>query len=432
MSLPPAWESTPIGDLCDLINGKAFKPADWSQSGLPIIRIQNLNKAGAEFNYCNFEVDEKFIVEPGELLFAWSGTPGTSFGAHVWNGPRAVLNQHIFRVRFDESSIDRDFFKRAINSTLEELIRKAHGGVGLAHVTKGKFEATEIPFPPLAEQRRIVAKLDALTARLARARAELDRVPVLAERMRQSSLDAAFEGLGARTCTLLETVDQARGICYGIVQTGQPMDGGIPTVRGGDIKKFRIPFDALKLVDPAIAKGYRRTFLAGGEVVISIRGTIGNPAVVQDELKGCNISREVALIPVTSEWEPQYIAYLLARTASKQFLTAHTKGSAQPGINLVDLRKLPVPIAPRETQVAVVRQIAAAFARADRMEAEAARARALIDRLEAALLARAFRGELVPQDPADEPASTLLARIRTERAATPKPKRGRKLKEAAA
>lgn len=74
----------------------------------------------------------------------------------------------------------------------------------------------------------------------------------------------------------------------------------------------------------------------------------------------------------------------------------------------------------------MVVRIETAFARADRLEAEAARAKALLDRLEAAILAKAFRGELVPQDPADEPASVLLDRIRAERAAAPKPKRGRR------
>jgi type I restriction enzyme S subunit len=76
-------------------------------------------------------------------------------------------------------------------------------------------------------------------------------------------------------------------------------------------------------------------------------------------------------------------------------------------------------------QIEMNRLLDAAFARADRLEAEATRARALLDRLEAAILAKAFRGELVPQDPNDEPASVLLDRIRAERAAAPKPKRGR-------
>lgn len=194
MKLPVSWTNAPIGELCNLINGMAFKPSDWSVSGLPIIRIQNLNRPDAEFNYFDGQVAEKFVVEPGELLFAWSGTPGTSFGAHIWIGKRAVLNQHIFRVRFEERDIDKSFFKLAINAKLDELIGKAHGGVGLAHVTKGKFEQTEIVLPPLAEQRRIVAKLDRLFARLARARAELDRIPTLADNLRKQYVSDVFDG----------------------------------------------------------------------------------------------------------------------------------------------------------------------------------------------------------------------------------------------
>ncbi|MDT8870830.1 restriction endonuclease subunit S [Komagataeibacter rhaeticus] len=87
------------------------------------------------------------LVNRGDLLFAWSGTPGTSFGAHLWMGQKAILNQHIFKIIFNELDIDKNYFKIAINSTLHELIGKAHGGVGLAHVTKGKFETTKLPLP---------------------------------------------------------------------------------------------------------------------------------------------------------------------------------------------------------------------------------------------------------------------------------------------
>lgn len=95
------------------------------------------------------------------------------------------------------------------------------------------------------------------------------------------------------------------------------------------------------------------------------------------------------------------------------------------------VRKTIWPLPPIEEQGIIVSRVAAAFARADRLEAEAARARTLIDRLEAAILAKAFRGELVPQDPTDEPASVLLDRIRAQRAETPKTKRGRRAATAA-
>lgn len=97
-----------------------------------------------------------------------------------------------------------------------------------------------------------------------------------------------------------------------------------------------------------------------------------------------------------------------------------------PKINGATLRELRVPVPSEAEQVELLAIIDSAFARADRLEAEAARARKLLDRLEAAILAKAFRGELVPQDPDDEPASVLLDRIRAERAAAPTSKRGRK------
>ncbi|MCE7029436.1 restriction endonuclease subunit S [Jiella avicenniae] len=114
--------------------------------------------------------------------------------------------------------------------------------------------------------------------------------------------------------------------------------------------------------------------------------------------------------PIGREWVSKY--------ASQQVGQANLNGSK--------LRALGIPLPPPTEQIQMERILDSTFARADRMEAEAARARKLLDRLEQSILAKAFRGELVPQDPNDEPASVLLERIRTERAKAPKPKRGRR------
>ena len=87
--LPAGWVQTSIGAIADLENGRAFKPGDWGSTGLPIVRIQNLNRPDAPFNQFAGAVAERHIVRNGDLLFAWSGTPGTSFGAHIWRGPEA-------------------------------------------------------------------------------------------------------------------------------------------------------------------------------------------------------------------------------------------------------------------------------------------------------------------------------------------------------
>lgn len=127
---------------------------------MPIIRIQNLNDPSAPYNHYNGTVEDSYLLHGGELLFAWSGTPGTSFGAHIWLGGEAVLNQHIFRLDYPETVIDKRYYMHALNQRVITLIGAAHGSAGLQHVTKGVFESTLIPLPPYLEQLRIVDRLD--------------------------------------------------------------------------------------------------------------------------------------------------------------------------------------------------------------------------------------------------------------------------------
>lgn len=192
--LPESWVWARIVEICILINGRAFKPSEWSMQGLPIIRIQNLNDSDASFNYCDFEIDDKFIVYNGQLLFAWSGTPETSFGAHIWNRGKAVLNQHIFKVVINEDHIDKRFFMYMLNENVAEFINKAHGTAGLAHITKGKFEESAIALPPLPEQHKIVEEIERRFSITDQIEKTVDHSLKQAERLRQSILKRAFEG----------------------------------------------------------------------------------------------------------------------------------------------------------------------------------------------------------------------------------------------
>ena len=157
--IPDSWEWVRVKSCTDLYNGRAFKPSDWTQDGLPIVRIQNLNDRKAPFNRYNQNVDEDVHLYGGELLFAWSGTPGTSFGAHIWDRGEAVLNQHIFKLLFSEECLYKPYYMYALNQRVGALIKAAHGSAGLQHVTRGVFEATLLPLPPYKEQIRIVEKL---------------------------------------------------------------------------------------------------------------------------------------------------------------------------------------------------------------------------------------------------------------------------------
>ena len=159
------WEVRTIGDMFRLINGCAFKPEDWKPTGTPIIRIQNLNDPSAEFNYSQAPVPERNRIESGDLLFAWSGTLGSSFGARVWNGPSGVLNQHIFKVLMDEQQITLPFALLVLARVEEDIAKKTHGfKASFVHVKKSDLVKVDLSLPSLPEQQRIATCLSSLDA----------------------------------------------------------------------------------------------------------------------------------------------------------------------------------------------------------------------------------------------------------------------------
>lgn len=183
-SVPEHWRVVRLGDLADLVNGRAFKASEWKRHGLPIIRIQNLNDPTAPFNYFDGPVDPKHLVEPGALLFSWSGSKGTSFGPHLWNGPVAVLNQHIFKIVIKgPEAIERDFLYYSLKRLTDVIEGKTYGLAALVHVRKGDLQSTAVPLPALAEQREIARILRAVDKKLQ------------AEDARKQALDALFKTL---------------------------------------------------------------------------------------------------------------------------------------------------------------------------------------------------------------------------------------------
>ncbi len=149
-NLPKGWELIKVGNLAKYTNGKAFKPSDWEVSGLPIIRIQNLNDITCKYNYTTLIHEEKFKIKKGDLLFAWAA----SLGVYIWQYSDAWLNQHIFKVE-PYAFIDKQYIYYLFQYLIADFYTKSHGS-GMAHITKSEFENTMAILPPINEQRRIV------------------------------------------------------------------------------------------------------------------------------------------------------------------------------------------------------------------------------------------------------------------------------------
>lgn len=156
--IPAGWQVATVSDICKLQNGHGFRPPDWSESGYPIIRIQNLN-GSQNFNYFAGMPEQKWLVPPGQILFAWAGTKGASFGPTIWNGPTGVLNQHIFKV-FPTKGVDKDWLYVALRHVTDRIEAKAHGfKATLVHVKKSDIDQHSVLLPPLCEQRYIASTL---------------------------------------------------------------------------------------------------------------------------------------------------------------------------------------------------------------------------------------------------------------------------------
>lgn len=189
--LPKGWCWATINDTGLYINGFAFKPSHRTDSGLPIIRIQNLTDPSKPYNYTELEIPEDYKVIANDILVSWSAT----LDVFLWHGPEALLNQHIFKVVPNESLVDKTFLRYSLKKSIEELLDTEHlHGSTMKHINRGPFLAHRIPLPPLEEQIRIADKIDELFSELDNGIEELETAQKKLELYRQSLLKSAVEG----------------------------------------------------------------------------------------------------------------------------------------------------------------------------------------------------------------------------------------------
>jgi type I restriction enzyme, S subunit len=141
-------------------------------------------------------------------------------------------------------------------------------------------------------------------------------------------------------------VDPSRGISYGIVQPGSPVPNGVPIVRVGDVRNGRIQTGDAMRVSPAIEAAYSRTRLRGGELVITIVGTVGETAIVPASMAGWNVARAIAVLPVQPEVGAYWIKLALCSDAAKSLIQSRLNTTVQATLNLADLAKLPILMPP--------------------------------------------------------------------------------------
>jgi type I restriction enzyme S subunit len=375
-----------------LVNGKAFKPTDWSSAGVPIIRIQNLNGADKPFNHWAGVLDKQVLVKTGDLLLAWSGTPGTSFGAHIWSGPNGILNQHIFRCDLDQKAVTKEWARIAVNHRLHRLIEQAHGGVGLQHVTRGMVEELEIPLPSLAEQRRIAEVLDRAEALRAKRRAALAKLDSLTQSLFLDLFgDPATNPKGWPNATLGDVTQMVTGYPFRSEEYVTNGDS-VRLCRGANILPGRVDWSDLARWPKSKMAGLEEFSLEVGDVVIAMdRPWISEGfkiARVQPEDCPALLVQRVARLRGGKKLPNAFLFHLLNQPA----FTRHCRPTETtiPHISPNDIRSFAFPVPPIDLQREFARRVMAV----EKLETAQRASLVELDELFACLQHRAFRGEL--------------------------------------
>lgn len=436
--LPSGWTKATVADVAasmfDGPFGSALKSSDYTPDGVRVARLENIGHLRFRDDLRSYVSQQKFetlarhTLRARDVLFSSFVDKQTRvcLVPDALDG-RMINKADCFCIRPDALVCDASWLAYALASpTSYETFRSSVRGVTRPRIGLRDLGAFSLNLPPLAEQRRIVAKLDALSARTSRARADLDRIPVLAERQRRALLSAAFggaltpedaAGAWARR-SIGSLIDGITGGKNLRCEERPPAPNELGVVKVSAVTWGRFNPEAAKTL-PSTFSPPTRTLIRDGDLLISRANTlelVGAVALVADAPGNLYLSDKVLRLEMPDEHK-RWLMWFLRSPEGRAAIEARATGNQLSMRNLSQdaLRAIEVPWPEASVRQDLVSRIEATFAEIERLVIEASVARRLLDQLDGAMLAKAFRGELVPQDPADEPASVLLNRMRSDR-----------------
>ena len=459
--LPEGWVLKEIGEIAKTSSGgtPARGRPDFYGGAVPWVKSGELGdgvvcETSETITELALKSSSAKIFPKGTVCIALYGATVGKVGVL---GMDAATNQAVCGIFLPEL-IDAQYMFRYLQSIRQHLIDLGKGGAQ-PNISQEIVRKTMIPLPPLPEQKRIVAKVEELLARVNAAREHLAKVPAILKRFRQSVLAAACSGrlteewrgdhpdkttrslkVEAPEADNLPEIpetwqwvtlnDVSEKITDGEHLSPKTVPTGVPLLSAKDVREHGVEFGGAKFVSAQDAQRFRSRCdpLIGDILVVSRGATIGRVSFVQTSEEFC-LMGSVILIKTSPSVINSFIVASLRSPVGQERMTDLSGYTAQQAIYIRDIRILPIPRPPLPEQQEIVRQINRLFALADSIEKQAAAGTARVEKLTQAILAKAFRGELVPQDPDDEPASILLDRIRVARAAGSKPskvKRGKR------
>lgn len=392
-----AWPLVPLGEIFEIARGGSPRPIDDyitdADDGVNWISIADASDSAKYIERTKRRIRPEGVarsrlVAPGDFLL----TNSMSFGRPYIMRTSGCIHDGWLVLGKKREGIDQDFFYRLLGSdTVYAAFSRLAAGATVKNLNIDLVKGVEVPVPPIDEQRRIAAildKADALRSQRRQALAELDKLAQVVFVELFGTLEAPTPG--ASVTALEDIVEPGRIVTYGIVQAGPHVQDGVPYIRTGDIKDGRILVDQLSRTSAAIAKDYSRSALKAGDIVMSIRATVGTTAVVPESLAGANLTQGTARISPGPSVDGTYLLHYLRTKSAQDWIQSQVKGATFREITLGRLRQLPVLLPNSERQREFSKRIQA-------IESVIANHRAALsesDALFASLQHRAFTGAL--------------------------------------
>ncbi len=441
--LPEGWCEATLADLGEWSSGgtPSRKVSAYYGGTIPWVKTGDLDHAVLdrveEFLTAEGVKNSAAKVFPeGSLLVAMYGA---TIGQTAVLGMEAATNQACAALLSEgETAALIPFVWRYLISIQDDLRAAGQGGAQ-PNISQTILKSYPISIAPLPEQRRIVAKIDNLTGKSRRARDHLDHIPRLVEKYKQAVLAAAFRGDLTREWRAGRALEwrgnrPLKELCVSVTdgdhQAPPKATNGIPFITISAMNDGLINLGkATRFVPETYLNSLTSTRRASrGDVLYSVTGSFGISALVDFD-DPFVFQRHIAILrPDPGRLDALFLFRMLSSPEVMEQADSVATGTAQRTVPLSGLRSFTIPAPSLSEQHEIVRRLEIVFDWINRLASEATSARRLIDKLDQAVLAKAFRGELVPQNPDDEPAGVLLERIRAERGAVPKVKRGRKSK----
>ena len=441
--IPDTWLNTNLKTVANLVTGNtpSTKSPEYYGGSVPFVKPGDLDSADpitvTEQQLTELGAQQSRLVRAGSTLVSCIG----NLGKVGFAGVPLATNQQINSAEFHREIVD-DRYGYYLCKTLKSWMERESSATTIAILNKGKFGEAPFPLAPLPEQKRIANKLDTVLTRVDAVNTRLARVAPLLKRLRQSVLAAATSGRLTEDW-YEQNLDKSRAkfalgdLVVSIDQGWSPKceANAAPPDKWSVMKTTAIqalhfyPEENKEL--PYDLNPRPHLALADGDVLITRAGPRSRAGITcivrgdQPMLMLCDKAYRVRVD--RSKIHPQMLNLLLNSPEVLDEIDGMKTGISESGVNLTQakFRELALSVPHIAEQTEIVRRVETLFAFADRLEARLAQAQTAATRLTPALLAKAFRGELVPQDPNDEPAAELLRRLQAQRASAPKASAGR-------